>query len=80
MAENNVNKIGLCNKCGEEKMIEVAFYGFQSCLDCALDIYQCDLCEKKIEIEVYKKHLMESHTRGMMADKLATYKLAGCRV
>ena len=77
MAEDKVDKVGLCNKCGENKKIAIAFDGFQSCRDCALDIYKCDLCEEMIEIDVYKKHLMESHTREMLADKLAGYKLAG---
>jgi len=69
----------MCNKC-EDKKIAAAYNGFRSSIDCALDIYQYDFYEEKVEIGVYKKYLMEDHSAEMMAEKLAAYKLAGYRL
>ena len=80
MAENDIGKVRICGRCGRSKKIVVAFSGYEKsrlCEDCALGIYPCDFCEKNIEISSYKKHLMDNHSPETMADKLASYKLAG---
>ena len=80
MVQNDIGKIGICGKCGRSKEIVVAFNGSEKsrlCEDCALGIYPCDFCDKNIEIGSYKKHLIENHSPEIMADKLASYKLAG---
>ena len=80
MAANYVGKVGVCGKCGRSKEIVIAFNGYEKsrlCEECALGIYPCDFCEKNIEIRSYKQHLMENHSLETMANKLASYKLAG---